>query len=41
VEIGASDGKRVEILSGARLGDRLITSSTAEFKDRERVRIAN
>ena len=40
LNIGASDGKAVEILSGVRAGDRLITSDTSRYKDRDSVRVA-
>ncbi|MRW87375.1 HlyD family efflux transporter periplasmic adaptor subunit [Pseudoduganella sp. FT26W] len=40
LNIGASDGKSVEILSGVRAGDRLITSDTSRYKDRDSVRVA-
>ncbi|MYM84699.1 HlyD family efflux transporter periplasmic adaptor subunit [Duganella sp. FT50W] len=37
--IGASDGKSVEILSGARAGDQLIISDTSRYKERDSVRV--
>lgn len=40
LNIGASDGKSVEILSGARAGDRLIISDTSRYKDRDSIRVA-
>lgn len=40
ITIGASDGKSVEILSGARAGDQLIISDTNRYKERDSVRIA-
>ncbi|NGZ88259.1 efflux RND transporter periplasmic adaptor subunit [Duganella aceris] len=40
LDIGASDGKSVEILSGARAGDRLIISDTSRYKERDSVRVA-
>jgi HlyD family secretion protein len=40
INIGASDGKSVEILSGARAGDQLIISDTSRYKDRDSVRVA-
>jgi HlyD family secretion protein len=40
LDIGASDGKAVEILSGARAGDRLIISDTSRYKERDSVRVA-
>ena len=39
LDIGAGDGKVVEILQGARAGDRLITSDTSRYQDRDTVRI--
>ncbi|MET0319930.1 MAG: HlyD family efflux transporter periplasmic adaptor subunit, partial [Duganella sp.] len=39
LDIGASDGKTVEIIAGARAGDRLITSDTSRYKERDSVRI--
>jgi HlyD family secretion protein len=41
VEIGAGDGKVVEIVSGAQLRDRVIVSDTASFKEHNTVRISN
>ncbi|QJD92193.1 HlyD family efflux transporter periplasmic adaptor subunit [Duganella dendranthematis] len=40
INIGASDGKAVEILSGIRAGDHLIISDTSRYKDRDSVRVA-
>lgn len=40
INIGASDGKSVEILSGARAGDQLIISDTSRYKERDSVRVA-
>ncbi|GJJ03582.1 hemolysin secretion protein D [Duganella rhizosphaerae] len=40
LNIGASDGKAVEILSGARAGDRLIISDTTRYKERDSIRVA-
>ena len=40
LHIGASDGKSVEILSGARAGDRLIISDPSRYKDRDSIRVA-
>lgn len=40
LDIGASDGKQVEILSGARAGDRIIISNTNRFNDTDTIRIA-
>jgi HlyD family secretion protein len=39
VNLGASDGKAVEILSGASAGDQLIVSDTTNFKQHERISI--
>jgi HlyD family secretion protein len=39
IELGANDGKHVEIVRGAKPGDRFIVSATTTFKDRESVRI--
>ncbi|SDH44622.1 MULTISPECIES: efflux RND transporter periplasmic adaptor subunit [unclassified Duganella] len=39
LNIGASDGKSVEILAGARAGDQLIISDTSRYKERDSVRI--
>jgi HlyD family secretion protein len=39
LDIGASDGKQVEIVAGAQAGDRLIVSDLSRFKDRERLHI--
>jgi HlyD family secretion protein len=39
LDIGASDGKSVEILAGARAGDRLIISDTTRYKERDSVRV--
>ncbi|MBP1205325.1 HlyD family secretion protein [Duganella sp. 1411] len=39
LNIGASDGKSVEILGGARAGDRLIISDTSNYKDRDSIRV--
>ncbi len=39
IDIGASDGQVVEIVAGARLGERLIVSSLERFKDADSVRI--
>jgi len=40
LNIGASDGKAVEILSGARAGDQLIISDTSRYKERDSLRVA-
>lgn len=39
IELGSSDGKAVEILAGARAGDRLIVSDTTRFKEFDTIRI--
>lgn len=39
LDIGASDGKVVEIVAGARAGDRIITSDTSRYQERTSVRI--
>ena len=41
VTIGGGDGKKVEIVAGARLSDRLIVSDTANFKQHDSIRITN
>jgi len=41
VEIGAGDGKVVEIVGGARLHDRLIVSDTSSFKEHLTIHIRN
>jgi HlyD family secretion protein len=41
LDIGAADGKAVEIRAGAQVGDRLIISDTKRFDDVERIRISN
>jgi HlyD family secretion protein len=41
VDIGASDGRSVEILGGARLGERIIVSDIGRFKDVDSIRISN
>ena len=41
LNLGASDGKVVEVVSGARAGERLIVSSTDAFKDKDSIRISN
>ena len=40
LNIGASDSKQVEIVSGARAGDRIVISDTTRFKDYDSIRIA-
>lgn len=39
LNIGASDGKQVEILAGARAGDHIVISDTTRFKDNDTIRI--
>jgi HlyD family secretion protein len=39
LDIGASDGKVIEIIAGARAGDRIITSDTSRYQERASVRI--
>jgi HlyD family secretion protein len=41
LNLGASDGKVVEVASGARAGERFITSATDAFKDQDSIRITN
>ena len=41
VEIGLVDGQSVEIVSGARAGDRLIASDMSRWRDLDRIRISN
>jgi HlyD family secretion protein len=41
VELGLSDGSAVEILSGAKAGDRLIASDMSRYRDLEEIRIRN
>ena len=41
VELGLSDGQSVELLSGARAGDKLIASDMSRFRDLDSVRISN
>jgi HlyD family secretion protein len=41
VDIGLSDGTSVEILSGARAGDRLVASDMARYRDLDRIRISD
>jgi HlyD family secretion protein len=40
LELGASDGKLVEIVAGARPGERFIVSDTKAFKDLDTIRIS-
>lgn len=41
IELGSSDGKLVEVVNGARPGDRFIVSDTSTFKDLDSIRISN
>jgi HlyD family secretion protein len=41
LELGASDGKVIEVAAGARPGDRFIVSDTGAFKDLDSIRITN
>lgn len=41
MELGASDGKVIEVVAGARPGERLIVSDTSAFKDLDSIRISN
>ena len=41
VEIGAGDGRSVEIVAGAGLGERIIVSDTTRFKDADSIRISH
>jgi HlyD family secretion protein len=41
LNLGASDGKVVEVVSGARAGERFIVSSTDAFKDKDSIRVSN
>jgi HlyD family secretion protein len=41
IELGAGDGKVVEVVGGARLGERFIVSNTGGFKDLDSIRITN
>jgi HlyD family secretion protein len=41
LDIGAGDGKAVEIVSGAREGDRLIVSDTSTYKQHDSIRVAD
>jgi HlyD family secretion protein len=40
IDLGSGDGKVVEILSGARAGDRLIVSDIARFKEFDSIRVS-
>jgi HlyD family secretion protein len=39
IELGASDGRQVEVVRGAKPGDRFIVSATTTFKDRDSIHI--
>ena len=41
VEIGLSDDDSVEILSGAKPGDRLIASDMSRYRDLDYIRVSN
>jgi len=41
LNLGASDGKVVEVVAGARAGDLFIVSDTSAFKDQDSIRITN
>lgn len=41
LDLGASDGKVVEVVSGAHPGDRFIVSDTSAFKDNDSIRMSN
>jgi HlyD family secretion protein len=41
LELGASDGKVVEVLGGAQPGERFIVSDTSAFKDLDSIRITH
>lgn len=41
LDLGAGDGKVVEVVAGARAGDRVVVSDTADFKHRDSIRITN
>jgi len=41
LELGASDGKVVEVVAGAQAGQRFIVSDTSAFKDLDSIRITN
>jgi HlyD family secretion protein len=41
LELGASDGKVVEVVGGAQPGDRFIVSDTSAFKDLDNIRISH
>ncbi|SDE42865.1 HlyD family secretion protein [Massilia sp. PDC64] len=41
LDLGAGDGKVVEVAAGARAGDRVVVSDTADFKHRDSIRITH
>ncbi|HEX8784863.1 MAG TPA: HlyD family efflux transporter periplasmic adaptor subunit, partial [Telluria sp.] len=41
LDLGASDGNVVEVVSGAHAGDRFIVSDTSAFKDNDSIRMSN
>ena len=41
VDFGASDGRAIEIVAGAKAGERIIVSDISRFKDADSIRIAN
>ena len=41
LDLGAGDGKVVEVVAGARAGERVVVSDTADFKHRDTIRITN
>ncbi|MES2325497.1 MAG: HlyD family efflux transporter periplasmic adaptor subunit [Pseudomonadota bacterium] len=41
LEVGAGDGKAVEIIAGARLGERLIVSDNSTYKEHDSIRVAD
>ncbi len=41
LDLGAGDGKVVEVVGGAHAGDRVVVSDTADFKHRDSIRITN
>jgi len=41
ITLGASDGRVVEVVAGARMGERVLVSDTRAFKDLDTIRISN
>lgn len=41
LDLGAGDGKVVEVAAGARAGERVIVSDTTDFKNRDSIRVTN